>query len=162
MRRVLASGHILLIITIILAGCGSSSNNDEEPTVEPRAGQITRPEDVGLALDNERAVQAFDAAEVFLVEWFFLQNIDRTLNFVNPDQRSDLERIITGTQIEGACKLVQVIGEPPGPEGSVIAGYAIENCQVVPPEAGGAVSRIDITVILTDQNAWIIDIGFNQ
>lgn len=165
MSRVVAAGCSLLILLGLITGCisGDDSNEpDVEPTPEPLPGQITRPADPDIALDNAQAVDAFKTAERFLVAWLFLRQPDQALREVSSDRRPTMEPILEGSQVDGACRLTQIVGTAPDENGVTTAQYRIEACQILPAGADEAARQLTVTIAIAEQRPWVVALSFEQ
>lgn len=154
----LAAVSVPAFIFPVLTACNGEGESAADP-INVNAGQIVRPADAGLALDDSGAVQAFGAADRFLSDWLFLQDTTRAAKHITPDLRPTLEALLNDTEIEGTCVLRQIEGEPLDAQGTTVARYVIEGCQITPPDAEPA-DAIDITVTVTDQSAWVTGVQF--
>lgn len=137
-----------------LTGC----LGDKTGASEPR-GQITRPADVGLPLDNPESAAAFDVADDFLLTWFFRDDIDLALEEMRPDLRESWRALLEDTDISRKCSLLQVEGSLPDQGGGVTARYAFGGCQVTPPGGKTAV-YIQLTMTSVDNRFWVNQIEF--
>ena len=145
---------IFLLVPGTLAACSGESDARSEPN-----GQITRPGDVGLPLDNPEAVAAFDVADRFLLRWFFLQDIDRALEFVHADSRETWQPLLEETGIKRSCMLLQVEGSTPDAAGVVMARYAIGGCKVTTPDELAA-EFIELTMTSGAEGPLVTQIEF--
>jgi hypothetical protein len=134
--------------------------DDGELDRDDGPGQITRPADVGLPLDNPAAVQAFDRADQLLLDWFIRRDLDIAIENFSSNLRTTWASIFDGTVIEGNCSFTQVEGSVPDQSGTALARYAIDGCRVAPPGDLTA-AHINILVTVTDQNAWVISVEFD-
>lgn len=137
-----------------LTGC----LGDDTGASETR-GQITRPADVGLPLDNPDSVAAFDVADDFLLHWLFREDIDRALEGMRPDLRESWRPLLEDTGVSRDCSLLQVEGSVPDQAGAVRARYAFDGCQVTPPGGKTAV-YIEMIVTRVDNLYWVNHIEF--
>ncbi|CAN5825234.1 hypothetical protein BH20CHL1_BH20CHL1_01760 [soil metagenome] len=137
-----------------LTGCMGDANGASEPR-----GQITRPADIVLPLDNSDSVEAFDVADDFLLSWFFRDDIDRALEEVHPDLRESWRALLDDTEISRNCSLLQVEGGMPDQGGGVTARYAFDGCQVTPPGDKTAV-YVDLTMTRVDDRYWVNRVEF--
>lgn len=150
----LRSVFLVAIVLLSLTACMTESEaNDKE------SGQITRPGDVGLPLDNPESVAAFNVADRFLLKWFFLEDIDRALEFVHPNFRETWRPLVEETEIERSCSLLQVEGSTPDASGAVTARYAIGGCKVTAPGGLTAV-YIELTMTAGEGGPWVAQIEF--
>lgn len=154
-------GPVALMVVVLIAGLASGCIFGGENSADAGAGQITRPNDSGLALDDPGAVQAFDAADMFLVDWFFRRNPEQALAHVSADVRPSLTSTVTETRIEGQCSFVQVDGDPLDANGTTVARYAINGCQVIPPNEEPA-THIAVSVTVSDTQAWVTGVEFQR
>ncbi len=146
-----------LIIALVLTGCisgGSDAQNSGPP------GQITRPADVSLALDDPGAVRAFNTADLFLTDWFFLGNPEAAANRISLNLRQPWESLLSETGVDGNCSFRQVGGPPLDASGTTIARYQIDGCLITPPGDKTA-THINVGVTATDTSAWVISIEFD-
>jgi hypothetical protein len=149
--RCMAAG---LLVLAVFTGCISDDGGDDESH-----GQITRPADIGLPLDNADSVAAFDVADNLLLNWFFREDIERALGQIYPDVRESWRSLLEDTEIEGDCSLVQVEGSTPDPSSTVTARYAISGCKVTPPGGKTAV-YIELTMSRSEDRFWVNQIEF--
>jgi len=147
---------LALLPLLLLGGClgGDDDNAGERP------GQITRPADAGLPLDDPIAVRAFDRADQLLLDWYIRHDLDRALENFSANLRTAWASIFDGTTFTGQCSFTQVEGSQPDGSGTVSARYAIDGCRVAPPGDLTA-SHITVLVTVTDQNAWVISVEFD-
>ena len=147
---------LLVAAGLFLPAClgGDGSDESEQP------GQISRPANIGLPLDDPRAVRAYDRADNLLLDWFILRDLDDALLNFSSNLRTNWSSIFDGTAIDGSCSFTQIEGSPPDQSGAVTARYAVDGCRVAPPGDLTA-SHITITVTVTDQNAWVISVEFD-
>lgn len=141
-----AIGTLLCVLLVagMLAGCRDETEASAEPS-----GQISRPGDIGLPLENPDSVAAFNVADRFLVKWFFLQDIDRAVDLIQPELRDAWRPVIEDTEVRRKCSFVQVSGTEPDAAGTVVARYAIDGCQVVSP---GGLTAVYLELTLTGSN----------
>ena len=163
MRRSLAP-HTLLLLTLLVAifllpAC-IGGGDDDDLDRDDGPGQITRPADLGLPLDNPAAVQAYDRADQLILDWFIRRDLDVALENFSSNLRTTWSSIFDGTEIEGNCSFTQVEGTVPDQSGTALARYAIDGCRVAPPGDLTA-THINIQVTVTDQNAWVVSVEFN-
>lgn len=152
-RFLLAAVSVPAFVFPVLAGCNGDGKSAADP-IDVNAGQIVRPSDAGLALDDPGAVQAFETADRFLSEWLFLHDATRASQNISPDLRAGLEGLLNDTEVEGNCVLRQIQGDPLDAQGTTVARYAVESCQIALPE-GEPADAIDVTVTIADQTAWV-------
>lgn len=156
-----STGRVALLLALIpallLPACLGGGDDDDGSGEQP--GQITRPADAGLPLDDPIAVQAFNRADQLLLDWFILGDLDRALENFGSNLRTSWASIFDGTTVEGECSFTQVEGSPPDQSGTLTARYAIDGCRVAPPGDLTA-THIAIQVTVTDQNAWVISVEF--
>jgi hypothetical protein len=157
-RFLLAAVSVPAFIFPMLTGCNGDGKSAADP-INVNAGQIVRPADAGLALDDPGAVRAFETADRFLSDWLFLHDTTRASQHITPDLRASLEALLNETEVEGSCVLRQIEGDSLDAQGVTVARYAIEGCQITPPEADPA-DAIDITVTVTDEAAWVTGVQF--
>lgn len=165
MRRLITPGCVLLTILMIVSGCignGDNDNPDVEPTPEPVPGQLIRPADANIALDNPQALAAFETAESFLVSWLFLRQPEQALRQVSADQRPAIGALLGETLVNGACRLTQVAGAAPDENGVTTARYRVEACQIVPVGAVDPATQISVTVTIAEQRPWVTALSFEQ
>ncbi|CAN5675835.1 hypothetical protein BH23CHL2_BH23CHL2_21000 [soil metagenome] len=148
------------IAAFLLPACIGNGNDDDDMDREGRPGQVARPADIGLPLDDPRAVQAYDRADQLLLDWFIRRDLDVALENFSSNLRTTWASIFDGTTIEGNCSFTQVEGSVPDQSGTVTARYVIDGCRVAPPGDLTA-SHIIIRVTVTDQNAWVISVEFD-
>ena len=147
-----------IALLLALTGCGGNGNASD--TGNDRAsGQITRPGDIGLPLDNPVSVAAFDVADRFLVNWFLLEKPEKALEKVHPDVRDFWRPVIEETEITRTCSLLQVEGTVPDASGTVQARYALGGCKVTAP-GGLAAVYINLTITSAEDGPWISQIEF--
>lgn len=139
---------------LLLTGCMGDGGGAGE-----FRGQITRPADVGLPLDNPDSVAAFDVADDFLLSWFFRDDIDRALEEIHPDLRESWRSLLDDTQISRNCSLLQVEGGVPDQGGGITARYAFGGCRVTPPGGKTAV-YIQLTMTRVDNRYWVNQVEF--
>lgn len=154
--RLMVSRWVVCCVLVIplLAGCARGGDaTDSAP------GQISRPADVGLPLDNPAAVEAFDIADRFLVKWFFLQDVDKAMTLVHPNFKDSWTPLVAETEIQRQCSFVQVDGSTPDAAGVVTARYAIGGCNVIAPGGLSAV-YIQFTMSATEDGPRVIQIEF--
>lgn len=145
---------LCIALMLGVAGC----RNDTDANTEP-SGQISRPGDIGLPLDNPVSEAAFDVADRFLVKWFFLEDYEAAANLVHPNLRDSWRPIIEDTRVERTCSFVQVDGSEPDEAGTVTARYALGGCMVTAP-GGLAAVYIELTLTGGDDGPWINQIEF--
>lgn len=155
-RFLLAAVSVPAFVFPVLAGCNGDGKSAAD-SIDINAGQIIRPSDAGLALDDPGAVQAFETADRLLSDWLFLQDPTRAAQHISPDLRAGLEALLKDTEVEGACILRQIQGDPLDAEGTTVARYTVENCRIALPE-GEPADAIDVTVTITDQTAWVTNV----
>lgn len=150
-KSVLFGALVLLTLTGCIAG---GDDNGDEP-----GGQLTRPGEAGLPLDNAASVGAFDVADDFLVEWFFLEDVEGALTQVHPNFRDTWRPLLEETEIERDCSLRQTQGTTPDQSGAVTARYVIGGCKVTSP---GGLTAVYVELIITpgDDRPWISQIEF--
>ena len=146
-----------MLATLALLGLTACMGDDTGASESQ--GQISRPADVGLPLDNPEAVTAYDVADDFLLSWFFREDIDRALEEMRPDLRESWRSLLEDTDIDRDCTLLQVEGSTPDLAGAVTARYAIGGCQVVPPGGTTAVF-IQLTMTNVENRYWVNQIEF--
>ncbi len=156
-RRAVSLIAVACIVLLLPACLGGDDAGD---SVENRPGQITRPGDVGLPLDNPISVQAFDRADQLLLDWFILDDPDLALLNFSSNLRPTWASIFDGTTVEGDCSFTQVEGRLPDQSGTVTARYAIDGCRVAPP-GNLTASHVTVTVTVTEQNAWVVNVEFD-
>ena len=150
----------LLVVAALLSFSGCMGGDDGDGLDrDDRPGQISRPADIGLPLDDPRAVQAYDRADQLLLDWFITRDLDIALENFSSNLRTTWASIFDGTEIEGNCSFTQIEGTAPDGSGTTTARYAIDGCRVAPPGDLTA-SQIAITVAVTDQNAWVTSVEF--
>lgn len=143
-----------LMAMFLLAGCARGSDaNDSAP------GQINRPADIGLPLDTQESVEAFDIADRFLVKWFFLEDVDKAMTLVHPNFVDSWRPLVAETEVKRQCSFVQVEGSTPDASGVVTARYAIGGCNVTAPGGLSAV-YIQLTMSPTESGPRVIQIEF--
>ena len=142
---------LALACLVVLTGC----SDDEESQGTP--GQITRPGNIGLPLDNPQAVEAFDVADDLLLNWFLLEKYDRALEYIHPNLRESWRSLIEDTEVKRKCSLLQVEGSQPDASGLVRARYALGNCQVVAP-GGLTTVYIELTIVPGEGGPWVTQI----
>lgn len=147
---------IILGLALVLAMAGCNDNEDEKRN---SSGQITRPGDLGLPLDNPISVAAFDVADRFLVNWFLLDKHDKALEKVHPNFRDTWRPLVEETEIERTCSLLQVEGSEPDPSGAVTARYALGGCKVTAP-GGLTAAYIKLTMSGGEGGPWVSQIEF--
>jgi hypothetical protein len=157
-RRALV--FLMLLIAILLLPACISGDDDDEISRDEGPGQITRPADLGLPLDNPQAVQAYDRSDQLLLDWFIRRDLDAAIGNFSSNLRTSWASIFDGTTIEDNCSFTQVEGTVPDQSGTAVARYSIDGCRVAPPGDLTA-SHINITVTVTDQNAWVISVEFD-
>jgi hypothetical protein len=148
----------LLLALLALPACGG--DDDDTPDRDEGPGQITRPADLGLPLDNPQAVEAYDRSDQLLLDWFIRRNLEAALENFSSNLRTTWASIFDGTAIEGNCSFTQIEGSVPDPSGTATARYSIDGCRVAPPGDLTA-SHINVQVTVTDQNAWVISVEFD-
>jgi hypothetical protein len=147
-------------IALLLAVAGCSNNGNASDSDDNRAsGQITRPGDLGLPLDNPESVAAFDVGDRFLVSWFLLEKPDKALELVHPNVRELWQPLIEETEFNRTCSLLQVEGTVPDASGTVEARYALGGCKVTAPGGLTAV-YIKLTITSGEDGVWISQIEF--
>ncbi len=151
---------LLLIATLLLPACIGGGGDDDDISRDDGPGQITRPADIGLPLDNPQAVQAYDRADQLLLDWFIRRDLDAAIENFSSNLRTSWASIFDGTTIDDHCSFTQVEGTVPDQSGTAVARYSIDGCRVAPPGDLTA-SHINITVTVTDQNAWVISVEFD-
>lgn len=139
---------------LVLTGCLGGDGGGGEPQ-----GQITRPADVGLPIDNADSVAAFDVADSLLLSWFFREDIDRALGEVTPELRESWRALLEDSEVKGDCSLVQLEGSVPDVSGVVTARYAISGCQVSSPDGKTAV-YIQLAMSRSQERYWVNQIQF--
>ena len=158
-----ASRYILVAIAVltllIIPACITGNGDDDDGGRGDRPGQITRPADLGLPLDDLRAVQAYDRADQLLLDWFIRRDLDAALENFSSNLRTGWSSIFDDTTVEGNCSFTQVDGSVPDASGTATARYAIDGCRVAPPGDLTA-THATISVTVTDQNAWVISVEF--
>lgn len=151
---------ITLLAGMLLLPACISGDDDDMPDRDDGPGQITRPADIGLPLDNPAAVQAYDRADQLLLDWFIRRDLDAALANFSANLQTTWASIFDGTTIEGNCSFTQVEGTAPDASGTALARYSIDGCHVAPPGDLTA-THINIQVTVTDQNAWVISVEFD-
>ena len=149
----------LLAAALLLPAC-IGGDDDGEISRDDGLGQITRPADLGLPLDNPQAVQAYDRADQLLLDWFIRRDLDAAIENFSSNLRTSWASIFDGTTVEDNCSFTQVEGTVPDQSGTAVARYSIDGCRVAPPGDLTA-SHVNITVTVTDQNAWVISVEFD-
>jgi hypothetical protein len=144
----------LVMIAGVLAGCRGETEASAEPS-----GQISRPGDIGLPLENPVSVAAFNVADRFLVKWFLLKDIDQAVRLIQPDLRDSWRPVIEDTEVQRTCSFVQVSGTEPDSAGTVVARYAIGGCQVVSPGGLTAV-YLELTLTGSDDGPLVNQVEF--
>jgi hypothetical protein len=144
----------LALLSLLTACIGDDNEDDAEPS-----GQITRPADLGLPLDNPASVEAFNVADSLLVAWFLQRDPERALSKVHPNIRESWRPLIEETEIQRTCSLLQVEGSQPDASGVVVARYAIGGCKVTAP---GGFTAVYIRLMMTtsDGGPWVSQIEF--
>lgn len=137
---------------LVLTGCSNDVKSEAAP------GQITRPGNIGLPLDNPEAVAAFDVADDLLLNWFLLEKYDRALEYIHPNLRESWRSLIEDTEVKRKCSLLLVEGSQPDASGMVQARYAIGNCQVVAP-GGLTTVYIELTIVPGEGGPWVTQIA---
>jgi hypothetical protein len=151
---------IIIGIALLLSMAGCSDNGNASNSGNGGvSGQITRPGDLGLPLDNPDSVAAFDVADRFLVSWFLLEDPDKALDKVHPNVREFWRPVIEDTEIIRTCSLLQVEGTTPDASGTVQARYALGGCKVTAPGGSTAV-YINLTITSGDDDIWVSQIEF--
>ena len=145
---------VCIVLALGVVGCRDDSDVNAEPS-----GQINRPGDVGLPLDNPVSVEAFNIADRFLIKWFFLKDFDAAANLVHPNLRESWRPIIEDTEVARTCSFVQVEGSEPDAAGAVTARYALGGCMVTSPGGLTAV-YIELTLTGGEGGPWINQIEF--
>lgn len=146
-------GMVCLAVMLPFTGCNGGG---EEANA---SGQITRPADVGLPLDNPAAVAAFDVADDFLLDWFLLNDTEAALQHVHPNFRDAYRSLLEDTVIDRTCSLLQVEGSLPDASGTVTARYAIGGCRVRSPSINTAV-YIELTMTAGEGGPWVSQVEF--
>lgn len=142
---------LALACLFALTGCSSEAASEGAP------GQITRPGNIDLPLDNPESVAAFDVADDLLLNWFLLEKYERALEYVHPNLRESWRSLIEDTEVKRKCSLLQVKGTRPDASGMVQARYALGNCQVVAPGGLTAV-YIQLTIVPGEGGPWVTQI----
>lgn len=146
----------LLLPLVIVSGC--SRDTSSSPDISGH-GQISRPGEIGLPLNNPESVAAFETSERLLIAWFLLGDSEAALATIHPNFRETWRSLIEDTRIDRTCSLVQVEGSEPDVSGLVTARYAIGGCRVVAPGGLTAV-YIRTSILHTDTGPWITQIEF--
>lgn len=152
-RFLLAAVSVPVFVFPVLAGCNGDGKSAADP-IEVNAGQIVRPSDAGLALDDPGAVLAFETSDRFLTDWLFLQDATRASLHISTDLRPGLMALLNDTEVEGSCVLRQIQGDALDAGGTTVARYAVEDCRITPPD-GELADAIDVTVTVAGQDAWV-------
>ncbi|MEZ4520764.1 MAG: hypothetical protein R3A46_03815 [Thermomicrobiales bacterium] len=158
-RRLSFLALACVALSLMLPAC-IGDDDDDGMDRDDRPGQITRPADVGLPLDDAGAVQAYDRADQLLLDWFIRQDLDAALQNFSSNLRPNWSSIFDSTAIDGNCSFTQVEGTVPDQSGTVTARYSIDGCRVAPPGDLTA-SHINVMVTVTDQNAWVVSVEFD-
>jgi len=147
-----------IALLLALTGC-SNNDNASSSGNNSTSGQITRPGDLGLPLDNPISVAAFDVADRFLVNWFLLDQPEKALDTIHPNLRDSWRSLIEETEISRTCSLLQVEGTVPDASGTVQARYALGGCKVTAPGGLTAV-YIRLTITGGEDGPWISQVEF--
>ncbi len=154
-----ALAFVALVLAVLLLPACISGGDDDGPDRDDGIGQITRPADLGLPLDNPAAVQAYDRADQLLLDWFIRRDLDAALGNFSSNLQTTWASIFDGTEIDGNCSFTQVEGSVPDASGTAVARYAIDGCRVAPPGDLTA-AHVNIQVTVTNQNAWVTSVEF--
>lgn len=146
---------ICVLPLLLVAGCrGENDEGNEESQ-----GQITRPADIGLPLENPDSVAGFEVSEQLLIDWFLLRDYEAALENIHPNFRESWRSLIEETEVDRTCSFLQVEGTEPDESRLVVARYAIGGCKVTAP--GGLVAvYIRISILGVEDGPWVSQIEF--
>ncbi len=155
--RIMPPGWIIICLLPLLVLAGCRGENDDQDTAGH--GQISRPADSGLPLDNPDSVAAFEVSEQLLTAWFLLRDYEAALQTIHPNFRESWRSLIEDTEVARTCSFIQVEGSEPDPSGMVTARYAIGGCNVIAPGGLTAV-YIRTSILGSEGGPWVSQIEF--